>query len=354
MKKISKELLEKFVNSKCTKKEKQIVETWFLNNEYNDSLNTAVKNQFYEILENNKSGLEYSEVMALLNKVHEKIGVNATIKEKKNPIRVLYSTFVKIAAVLFIPLLLSILFLTTDYLKRTPDSFVEIVTPPAARIHFTLPDGSSGWLNSKSILRYNAGLQGSERKVQLIGEGFFDVVKNPDRPFIVKSNNVEVKVLGTKFNVNSYLDDSNIKVTLQRGKVEVYGLSKSNNKTKLTTLSPGESVSIQKSNTQKFSKTKLKNTNLITAWTEDILVFRGGRMDLVAKKLSRWFNVTVTLNSDELKDYRLHATFHQESLDEILKLIKLTAPIDYKIIKRKKLMDGTYSKEEIVFFKKDK
>jgi ferric-dicitrate binding protein FerR (iron transport regulator) len=352
VKKIDKELLEKFSNSECSELEREIVISWFVENQYDISLKSSVKSQFYELLENDESELNFSEIKTLLDKVHHKINVrrfngNGTKQRER-----LFIRLSKVAAILFFPLLIATLILSINYLQKPTDGFVEIVTPPAARIHFTLPDGSSGWLNSESVLRYSAGLHGKARRVELIGEGFFNVEKNPNRPFIVKSNNIEVKVLGTKFNVNAYPEESEIEVALQSGKVEVYGISDSNVKSRIAKLLPGEQVSVSKTNINNITKTKIEDTEFITAWIDDILVFRGETMESVVKKISRWFNVDVKLEGDNLKDYKLHATFHQESLDEILKLIKLTSPIDYKVIKRERLPDGTYTKESIIFFKK--
>ncbi len=353
MKKINKELLEKFSNSQCTELEKETVISWFIDNRYDIALKSSIKNQFYELLENEKSDLNFSEIRTLLDKVHHKINIRESRKEGAKSKERLFIRLSRVAAILFSPLLIATLILSINYLQKPTEGYVEIVTPPAARIHFTLPDGSSGWLNSESVLRYHTGLLGKERKVELKGEGYFDVAKNPNRPFIVKSNNIEVKVLGTKFNVNAYPEESNIEVTLQSGKVEVYGISDSNVKSRIAKLLPGEQVSVLKSNSNHITKTKIEDSGFITAWIDDIIVFRGESMESVVKKISRWFNVDVKLQGDSLKDYKLHATFHQESLEEILKLIKLTSPIDYKVIKREMLLDGTYTKEKIIFFKKD-
>ena len=350
MKKIDKELLEKFSNSECSEFERKIVMSWFVENQYDISLKGSVRSQFYELLENDESELDLFEIKSLLDKVHHKINVRKFNSERIKQGKRLFIRLSKVAAILFFPLIIATLILSVNYLQKPTEGLVEIVTPPAARIHFTLPDGSSGWLNSESVLSYSASLNGKERIVELKGEGYFDIAKNPNRPFIVKSSNIEVKVIGTKFNINAYPEDSDVEITLQSGKVEVYGIKDS--KTKIAQLIPGEQITIPKTNIKHALKTKVSDTKHFTGWIEDLLIFRGEPMEDVAKKLSRWFNVDVKLQGDELKDYKLHATFHQESLEEILKLIKLTSPIDYKIVKRKKLLDGTYSKEEIIFSKR--
>ena len=352
MEKISKELLEKFTKSKCTEEERQLVISWFLENENNISLESIIKNQFYEILENDMSGLEPKEVLTLLDKVHHEINVRSFQKEKVNPFRKVLLQVSRVAAILFVPLLIASLFLTVKYFEKPADDYVEIVAPLASRIHFTLPDGSSGWLNSESTLKYRTGMHGSERKVELEGEGFFSVVKDPKRPFIVRSENVEVKVLGTKFNVNTYPEKNDIEVTLQSGRVEMYGITNSKEKTRIAKLLPGEKVSVSKSNLGNITKTKVEDPHLIAAWIDDVLVFRGDKMTDVAHQLSRRYGVEVKLQGEEIKNYRLHATFSHESLENILKLIKLTSPVDYKTVKRKKQPNGTYTKEEIIFYKK--
>ncbi len=353
VKKISKELLEKFTESRCSEDEKQKVISWFIENGNDITLKSIMENHFDEILENDLSELESPEILTLLDEVHHKINVRNFKKDRINPFRKVISHISRVAAILFVPLLIASWILTVKYLEKPSDDYVEIVTPSAARIHFTLPDGSSGWLNSESTLRYRAGMHGSEREVELQGEGFFSVVKNPNRPFIVKSENIEVKVLGTKFNVNTYPENSNIEVTLQSGKVEMYGITNSKEKTRIAKLLPGEKVSVSKNNLKSITKTKVEDSDLIAAWIDDVMVFRGEEMTIVAKRLSRRFGVDVRLQNEEIKDYKLHATFQQESLEEILKLIKLTSPIDYKITERKKQINGTYSKEKIFFSKRN-
>jgi len=354
MKKIDKELLEKFLNSECTEPEKKIVISWFLDSGYDFSLRDTVKDQFYELLNDDELNIRADEIKTLLNKVHHTINIRGLNTDNKQ--RYFNRFFIKlgkIAAVLILPLLIATWLLTAKYYQQTTGGYVEMVAPSAIKAHFTLPDGTSGWLNSESTLRYKAGMHGPERVVELIGEGFFNVVKNKNKPFIVKSGNIEVKVLGTKFNVNAYPDAGNIEVALQTGKVELLGINNSNEKIPITQLLPGDKVTVSKTNFNNITKTKIEDKRLIAAWTGNVLIFDGEKMDEVAKRLSRWFAVEVVTQGGGLEDYKLHATFQHESLEEILKLIKISSPIDYKIINRQKLADGTYTKEKIILFKKN-
>jgi len=353
VKKIDKKLLEKFINSECSQAEKEIVIKWFVENDFDTSLRSVIKDHFYALLETEETELSDSELKALLDKVHHEINIRKSRKEKViNRYKRFVDIFSKAAAILIVPLLaVSFLFVAKNFDKPT-NGTVKIVAPLAARIKFTLPDGSSGWLNSGSVLKYRAGLQGENRRVILSGEAFFSVKKDKKHPFIVMSDKIEVKVLGTKFNVNAYPEDNDIEVTLQRGKVEVYGVSGARITTPVIKLIPGEQVLVSKSDMFQMIKRKVDKITYFTGWKDDLLVFRGDSMENVVKKLSRWFNVEITLKDESLKDYKLHATFNQESLDEILKLIKLTSPIDYKIAQRTKKQDGTYTKERIEFFQK--
>jgi ferric-dicitrate binding protein FerR (iron transport regulator) len=353
VKKIDKKLLEKFINSKCSQAEKEIVIKWFVENDFDTSLRSVIKDHFYKLLETEETELSDSELKALLDKVHHEINIRKFRKEKAlKRYKRFVDIFSKAAAILIIPLLaVSFLFVVKNFDR--PVGTVKIVAPLAARIQFTLPDGTSGWLNSGSVLKYRAGLQGNNRRVNLSGEAFFSVKKDKKHPFIVKSDKIEVKVLGTKFNVNAYPEDDDIEVTLQRGKVEVYGVSGAKITTPVIKLNPGEQVLVSKSDLSQMEKRKVDKMAYFTGWKDDLLVFRGDSMEDVAKKLSRWFNVQVIIKDEALKDYKLHATFHQESLEEILRLIKLTSPIDYKVIQRTKKQDGTYTKERIEFSKRE-
>ena len=161
---------------------------------------------------------------------------------------------------------------------------------------------------------------------------------------------MQVKALGTRFDVNAYRDEDEVEVTLMSGEVEISRLY-GKRSVALVSLLPGEQVRVRKTD-YRLRKETLEDPIYYAAWKDGKLIFRNDPMEVVVKKLGRWYNVEFLLQERNLRNYRYHATFQYESLDEVLKLIKLTSPVDYKIIKRKKLPDGTFSKKRIILFAK--
>ncbi|MDP3644394.1 MAG: DUF4974 domain-containing protein [Bacteroidota bacterium] len=252
--------------------------------------------------------------------------------------------FQRIAAILIFPLLLS--FLAYYYFQNEPSiatsiSYAEIQCPLGVRTKFQLPDGSTGFLNSGSRLKYAVQFT-TERKVELSGEAYFDVVHNKEMPFHVNTRNLDIKVLGTTFNVIANEDEPTEEIVLQTGKVDVS--SKSGKQ--LSVLAPNEQLTL---NIEKSSFTKDKvEASQYTTWKEGKLVFRNENMQQVARRLSRWYNADVVVDDRMLDDYTFHATFIDEPLDEVLKLLTITTPLSFKEEKRASDQDGIFQKRKII------
>ena len=221
----------------------------------------------------------------------------------------------------------------------------EIYSPLGARTHFELPDGSTGWLNSGSTLRFPHKFQGQKRKVLLRGEGYFDIAENPKKPFVVETGKFEVMALGTRFNVKHYANDATTDITLNEGKVLVNRLLQNNGVGRISVLEPDQQLIIH-NKTLEFHKRNVE-ANRISSWKDGMLTFRNEPMADVIKKIERWYNVEIILKDKELENYRYRATFMDETLDEVLKLIKLTSPVDFTSADRVKLPDGSFTKKSI-------
>lgn len=274
-----------------------------------------------------------------LDKVHHRIRLN----ENSKLIQFSFSkTFQRVAAILIIPLLLTFVgYIYTQSGKTQSISFAEIQCPLGVRTRFQLPDGSTGFLNSGSTLKYPVQFT-TERSVELTGEAFFDVVHNKKIPFYVNTKNLNIKVLGTTFNVIANEDEKIEEIVLQTGKVDI---STKNGK-KLTSLLPDEQLilDIEK---QTFSKKEVIASQY-TTWKEGKLVFRNENMQQVALRLSRWYNADVVVDDKLLNNYTFHATFIDEPLDEVLKLISITTPISYNEGTRTADNQGIYQKRKII------
>ncbi len=289
----------------------------------------------------------------ILEKIHHNLHIKEWHDIKNSSFyRKAYKTFAKIAAIFILPVIIFsgwvIINKGTAIEKKIP--YAEIHSPLGARTFFSLPDGSSGWLNVGSTLRFPVRFTGRKRVISLNGEGFFNVKKDPKKPFVVNTGRFNVMALGTKFNIQNYDNDHTQVITLESGQVVINKISNNHKPLRVIDLKPGEQVIIQK-NTGNIQK-KYVNPEDYSSWKNGMLVFRSDPMDEVVKKMSRWYNADITIKDNELRTYCYRGTFKDETLDEVLKLFKMTSPIDFKEKKREKLPDGTYTKREIVLFLK--
>jgi transmembrane sensor len=257
----------------------------------------------------------------------------------------------KIAAVLLIPLILgNILYFSfhpKNFSQRQEPVYNELFATFGTRSALKLSDGTSVWLNSGSSIKYPDRFVGNNRTVFLKGEAYFEVKRDPEKPFIVETSSLNVKATGTKFNVSGYASADEVEVTLVSGKVEV----------SLT----GDKKNIKSSKldiNQHFSFNKAKGTISIInkdpykyiSWKDGKLVFRNEPLSQVVKKISQVFNIDIEIKGEEIQNYSYRATFQDESLEEILKLLKMSSPIDYIEVKRDPLPDGLFPRKKVIIF----
>ena len=251
------------------------------------------------------------------------------IQKSKQPITIL-NMLSRVAAILFIPLLVASAWLFYNQQKPTHTQFAiqEITSPPGTRSQVVLPDGSKVWLNAESTIKFQVPFQEESREVGLLGEAFFDVAKNPEQPFIVQSGNVKVKVLGTRFNYKAFAEDKNIEVVLEEGKIALNLQGKTG--TQEAIMKPGDRAVIEKES----GKATIGNENInkYIAWHSGKLVFDNTPMSEVARLLERWYGIEVTVQDPEIMNYRFTTTFDNESLFQIIELLGLSSPIRIEYI----------------------
>jgi ferric-dicitrate binding protein FerR (iron transport regulator) len=209
-----------------------------------------------------------------------------------------------------------------------------------------LPDSSNVWLNHNSSLKYPAVFRGDSRTVELTGEGYFEVAHNPKLPFIVKAGEIQIKAIGTTFNIMAYPDEDRIETSLISGLVELQRLEQSGDIISLLKMKPTDLTVFQKSN--HVISTHTINDDRYFSWKNGKLVFNKEPLGEVIKKLNRWFNVDIQIKDPELLDLTYTATFVHETLPQVMELLKLVTPIDYSISNRKETGDGTFTKREII------
>ncbi|MEP7376262.1 MAG: FecR domain-containing protein [Chitinophagaceae bacterium] len=225
------------------------------------------------------------------------------------------------------------------------------ITQNGSRTRSLLADGTTVWLNVGSKLFYENDFNGTTREVRLEGEAFFDVVKQSSRPFIVHTSGIDIRVLGTAFNVKSYPEDKNVETTLYRGLVQVVrhedSLSKPiqlvpNHKLILPKQAAIETIKLSEDrrlsvkepaspNITPIDSTKKESERIETAWVYNRIEFQGDSFEEVSKKLERWYNVTIVFTDERSKQLSVTGSFEKETVDQAFAALKVAFPINYKI-----------------------
>ena len=205
---------------------------------------------------------------------------------------------------------------------------VSVEAPLGSKTKIYLPDGTMVWLNAGSVISYSQGFGFKNRNVALQGEGYFEVTKNKALPFEVKTNDLKVLVLGTKFNFRNYNDEEEARVTLLEGKVSAgSGL----NYTEEHFLTPNQQIILDK----KTGGVSISNVNARFAqiWTKGIIFFDEEKLPDIAKDLERSYNVKINIADDSLREYRFYGNFtrNEQTIKEVLDVLASTHRLNYKI-----------------------
>lgn len=309
------ELLPKYCEGDVTEEEKKIVEEWISQSDEN-----------YKIAQGIEMIYLASDTLSVMDKINVEDSFRKVRKEIARKKRhQVFLWFERIAAALFIPL--AALFIYNISSNRSRDAqMLEFHTNPGVTALFVLPDGSKVRLNSNSTLKYPERFSGKTRNVRLDGEAYFEVVKNPEKRFVVSApHNVEVEVLGTIFNMNSYASDSIFTTTLLDGSVKFVAESGS------SALTPGEKIEYNvNTHERNISKT---NGRTETAWIDGKIILNGTSFDDLMRILSHQFNIEIDLSSKKYKSYTFTGTFENQKLEQVLEVIGASSGIKWKYVK---------------------
>lgn len=208
---------------------------------------------------------------------------------------------------------------------------ISVEAPLGSKTKLYLPDGTLVWLNAGSRMTYSQGFGVDNRKVELEGEGYFEVKRNEKIPFFVKTKDLQLQVLGTKFNFRDYPEDHEVVVSLLEGKV---GLNNLLREEKEAVLSPDERAVLNKAN-------GLLTVESVTAsnasqWTDGYLFFDEELLPDIAKELERSYNVKIHIANDSLKTFRFYGNFvrREQNIQEVLEALASTEKMQYKIEER--------------------
>lgn len=299
------------------KSNSELVENLFENEKNEPELQDSLNTKWNNVLNQPSEKLDLKHI---LHKIH--FNINSNKLSESSTTKQLYSWFSRIAVVLVLPLLALCIYFMVGNVNQ-PVQFTEIVAPKGEKAQFVLPDGSTGFLNSGSTLKYAYPFL-RNRLVQLSGEGFFDVAHN-NSEFVVQAQGVKVKVHGTRFNVCAYDDEPEIITTLEQGSVSVIRDVDGNE----IEIKPGQQAVFRKENQEMYYKTV--DIDLYVAWKENMLRFQNTPFIDVVKKMERWYDVKMILEEDLKYTQRYTMTIKTESLREMLDLMVVTTPMKYEI-----------------------
>ena len=210
-------------------------------------------------------------------------------------------------------------------LQDEPAQMNIVEVPGGQRVSLTLSDGTKVWLNSRTKFTYPTRFSSKERSVTLLGEGFFEVAHNEKSPFTVHVDLLKVKVLGTKFNVKAYENESSF-VTLADGKVEVV----TNDNEHKVTMKPDQQVAYSKKNGLVINDKV--DTNVIKSWTLGEAAYINQRLDEIVNELERKFNVRIEITDQELSAEIFTCRFKETAtIGQVMALLKDTRKLDYRI-----------------------
>lgn len=308
------ELLFRYCEGKLSGDEQKHVEEWISASKENEELAKTVHELYWAA--DTLSVMDKVDAGKALKKANEKL-----VRRK---FKTVFLWAERAAAIMFIPLL-------SAYLLQIKNSDVaearmmEIRTNPGMTTAFVLPDGTNVSLNSGSVLRYPEFFSEDKREVELIGEAFFDVTKDLNKRFVVKTTGDErVEVLGTSFNMEAFPGDSILSTTLLEGKVRFVSDAGS------VQMNPGEKLVYN----NKTSKAKLTKTNgeAETAWKYGKVIFNNTPFNEVLRMLSKRFNVDFVVKNEKYRKDSFTGTFSTQRLEQVLDVFSISSKIKWRYI----------------------
>lgn len=223
----------------------------------------------------------------------------------------------------------------------------EISTKKGSKTKMVLPDGSTVWLNAGSSLSYNKSFGEVAREVTLVGEAYFDVIKNEALPFVIHTKQLDIKVLGTAFNVKCYPGEKTTETSLVRGSLEVIIRNRPEKKfvlqpnEKLVVANEeapvalkdheGGTARIPMASLEELTHYPTDNSIVETSWIEDKLVFSDETFEEVAEKMERWYDVNIQFNEESLKKERITGSFKTETINQALEALQYSTNFRYTI-----------------------
>ena len=316
-------LIANNLTGEATTEEKDQLTNWIGQSPANQSL----FNEYKRIFENCQSYFPATEISADREKVKDQI-----IEQLSRPAKRVGINFwlIRVAAILVMPLMLGIGWYLGSWEISSETQLCEVTTPKGQISRCVLSDGTKVWLNAGSTLKYDPALRGETREVSLDGEAFFEVSKNTSKPFIVTTELVQVKVLGTIFNLKAYSGEKSVEATLEEGRIE---FTIGGSTTKPIELKPGEQVVFDKIE-KKITQGKVE-TYLHTAWKDGKYVFKNADLATIIIELEKLYDVRIHLKNDSLRKLHFRGMFeYDQNIFSALETLERTTQIKYRMTGR--------------------
>lgn len=359
---MNRELLDKYLNNRCSEDELKQALAWFESSDNQEEAREFFR-QFWENLKE-ESCCHETDYNLILDSIHHNINLQKSddsltpgeVQNKSSRRAIFLRHFRNAAAILLIPVLGFTFYFFSKYNSVRSEelisgiSYNEVFSSVDAITKVQLPDKSVVWLNHSSSLRYPAEFDRKNRNVELRGEGYFEVASNPDKPFVVSVDKINVVAVGTTFNVMAYPEENRIETSLIEGKVE-FQLTSGKKCSTVLEMKPEDMIIYSRENGE-LTKLTIKDDRYFS-WKDGKLVFTAEPMSEVVKKLNRWFNADIVILDSRVEGLTLTATFINENLTQVLDLISMVSPVKYDVSERDISSNGTYAKRVVTLSYRD-
>jgi ferric-dicitrate binding protein FerR (iron transport regulator) len=370
-------LISRYLENKCTAEEKNQLYELLTASDNEKSFKEVIFSHLDEIKDDqydNNSTVDFERIYNELLSEIKRREIKASEKEmiqKRITVKRMVLVGATIAAVFCIAFFLGTLFKNPSVKgiagQNIPAGYIEIKAPLGAKSEIRLCDGTEVMLNAGSSIKYSNDYNLLNRSLVLQGEAYFTVARNEDLPLIVNAGNISIKATGTKFNVKAYNEEGIIETTLVDGEVEI-SQKGNNNNDRVLVLEPSQKA-IYASETDQLTLERIKEIEPLavkpphiitdkilvspktdveqaTAWTKNKLIIRRENLESLCTKLQRKYNVTFVFRDEEIKKYRFSGVLLDETFEQVMDVIKLTAPVDYILDGKTVILISNNKKEE--------
>jgi len=314
------DLLIKFITGNLEENEAKDVRRWINADEANKNEFIRLKN-IHAFASEGKHKLRIEEDFLQLNRQ-----INQIHQPTK---RIVFRKYLKYAAILVVALFIG--FSASEIRNQFPsfdeDELTNEFYAPEGQIsEFKLADGTRVWLNSGTRIKVPVNFGVRSRVLSMEGEAFFEVTRDRKRPFMIQTNELFVRVLGTSFNVSAYNTDGNSEITLIEGRVGV----KEKTGLRLGVLMPGQQLVYEKETGRNFKR--VVDTAPYEAWRDGKMIFKDQSLLYIAERLERWYNVKIEFDDETISKLKFTGTIlKNKPLSQVLEAITLTAPVRFEI-----------------------